>query len=329
MKKIINKPENIVTEMLDGLAYVHSDLVHRIEGFDIVARNEQVAGQVGLISGGGSGHEPAHAGFVGDGMLSATIAGAVFTSPTPDQILEAIKEADQGAGVFMVVKNYSGDIMNFEMAQELAEMEGIEVASVVVDDDIAVENSLYTQGRRGVAGTIFVHKILGHAAREGKSLAEIKDLADKIVPNIHTIGLALSGATVPEVGKPGFVLAEDEIEYGIGIHGEPGYRKESMQPSRQLAEELTGKLLESFDAKSGDRYALLINGMGATPLMEQYVFANDVASLLRDAGLEVIYRKLGNYMTSIDMAGLSLTLMKIEDDAWLTALESPVKTIAW
>ena len=329
MKKIINKPENVVTEMLDGLAYVHSDLVHRVEGFDIIARNEQAAGQVGLISGGGIGHEPAHAGFVGDGMLSVAIAGAVFTSPTPDQILEAIKEADQGAGVFMVVKNYSGDIMNFEMAQELAEMEGIEVASVVVDDDIAVENSLYTQGRRGVAGTIFVHKILGHAAREGKSLAEIKDLADKIVPNIHTIGLALSGATVPEVGKPGFVLAEDEIEYGIGIHGEPGYRKESMQPSRQLAEELTGKLLEAFEAKAGERYALLINGMGATPLMEQYVFANDVASILGDAGLDVVYRKLGNYMTSIDMAGLSLTLMKIEDDAWLEALESPVKTIAW
>lgn len=329
MKKIINKPENVVTEMLDGLAYVHSDLVHRVDGFDIIARNEQAAGQVGLISGGGSGHEPAHAGFVGDGMLSAAIAGAVFTSPTPDQILEAIKEADQGAGVFMVVKNYSGDIMNFEMAQELAEMEGIEVASVVVDDDIAVENSLYTQGRRGVAGTIFVHKILGHAAREGKSLAEIKDLADKIVPNIHTIGLALSGATVPEVGKPGFVLAEDEIEYGIGIHGEPGYRKESMQPSRQLAEELTGKLLGASEAKSGERYALLINGMGATPLMEQYIFANDVASILGDAGLDVAYKKLGNYMTSIDMSGLSLTLMKIEDEAWLEALESPVKTIAW
>lgn len=329
MKKIINNPENVVTEMLDGLAYVHNDLVHRVDGFDIIARNEQAPGQVGLISGGGSGHEPAHAGFVGDGMLSAAIAGAVFTSPTPDQILEAIKEADQGAGVFMVVKNYSGDIMNFEMAQELAEMEGIEVASVVVDDDIAVENSLYTQGRRGVAGTIFVHKILGHAAREGKSLAEIKDLADKIVPNIHTIGLALSGATVPEVGKPGFVLAEDEIEYGIGIHGEPGYRKESMQPSRLLAEELTGKLIEAFEAKTGERYALLINGMGATPLMEQYIFANDVASLLGAAGLDVVYRKLGNYMTSIDMAGLSLTLMKIEDEAWLTALASPVKTIAW
>lgn len=329
MKKIINNPENVVTEMLDGLAYVHHDLVHRLSGFDIIARNEQAPGQVGLISGGGSGHEPAHAGFVGDGILSAAIAGAVFTSPTPDQILEAIKEADQGAGVFMVVKNYSGDIMNFEMAQELAEMEGIEVASVVVDDDIAVENSLYTQGRRGVAGTIFVHKILGHAAREGKSLAEIKYLADKIVPNIHTIGLALSGATVPEVGKPGFVLAEDEIEYGIGIHGEPGYRKESMQPSRLLAEELTGKLIEAFEARTGERYALLINGMGATPLMEQYVFANDVASLLGAAGLDVVYRKLGNYMTSIDMAGLSLTLMKIEDEAWLTALESPVKTIAW
>lgn len=329
MKKIINNPENVVTEMLDGLAYVHHDLVHRLSGFDIIARNEQAPGQVGLISGGGSGHEPAHAGFVGDGMLSAAIAGAVFTSPTPDQILEAIKEADQGAGVFMVVKNYSGDIMNFEMAQELAEMEGIEVASIVVDDDIAVENSLYTQGRRGVAGTIFVHKILGHAAREGKSLAEIKALADKLVPNIHTIGLALSGATVPEVGKPGFVLAEDEIEYGIGIHGEPGYRKESMQPSRLLAKELTGKLIEAFGAKTGERYALLINGMGATPLMEQYIFANDVASLLGAAGLDVVYRKLGNYMTSIDMAGLSLTLMKIEDEAWLTALESPVKTIAW
>lgn len=329
MKKIINNPENVVTEMLDGLAYVHHDLVHRVDGFDIIARNEQAPGQVGLISGGGSGHEPAHAGFVGDGMLSAAIAGAVFTSPTPDQILEAIKEADQGAGVFMVVKNYSGDIMNFEMAQELAEIEGIEVASVVVDDDIAVENSLYTQGRRGVAGTIFVHKILGHAAREGKSLTDIKALADKIVPNIHTIGLALSGATVPEVGKPGFVLAEDEIEYGIGIHGEPGYRKESMQPSRLLAEELTGKLIEAFEAKTGERYALLINGMGATPLMEQYIFANDVANLLGAAGLDVVYRKLGNYMTSIDMAGLSLTLMKIEDEAWLTALESPVKTIAW
>ncbi|HGD6931273.1 TPA: dihydroxyacetone kinase subunit DhaK [Streptococcus agalactiae] len=329
MKKILNQLTDVVTEMLDGLAYVHNDLVHRIEGFDIIARNEEKSGKVALISGGGSGHEPSHAGFVGEGMLSAAVCGAVFTSPTPDQVLEAIKEADEGAGVFMVIKNYSGDIMNFEMAQDMAEMEGIEVASVVVDDDIAVEDSLYTQGKRGVAGTILVHKILGHAARHGKSLQEIKAIADELVPNIHTVGLALSGATVPEVGKPGFVLAEDEIEFGIGIHGEPGYRKEKMQPSKALATELVDKLIESFDAKSGEKYGVLINGMGATPLMEQYVFANDVAKLLEDKGIEVNYKKLGNYMTSIDMAGLSLTLIKLENQEWLEALNSDVTTIAW
>ncbi|HEO5101919.1 TPA: dihydroxyacetone kinase subunit DhaK [Streptococcus agalactiae] len=329
MKKILNQPTDVVTEMLDGLAYVHNDLVHRIEGFDIIARNEEKSGKVALISGGGSGHEPSHAGFVGEGMLSAAVCGAVFTSPTPDQVLEAIKEADEEAGVFMVIKNYSGDIMNFEMAQDMAEMEGIEVASVVVDDDIAVEDSLYTQGKRGVAGTILVHKILGHAARHGKSLQEIKAIADELVPNIHTVGLALSGATVPEVGKPGFVLAEDEIEFGIGIHGEPGYRKEKMQPSKALATELVDKLIESFDAKSGEKYGVLINGMGATPLMEQYVFANDVAKLLEDKGIEVNYKKLGNYMTSIDMAGLSLTLIKLENQEWLEALNSDVTTIAW
>ncbi|HFH9136282.1 TPA: dihydroxyacetone kinase subunit DhaK [Streptococcus agalactiae] len=329
MKKILNQPTDVVTEMLDGLAYVHNDLVHRVEGFDIIARNEEKSGKVALISGGGSGHEPSHAGFVGEGMLSAAVCGAVFTSPTPDQVLEAIKEADEGAGVFMVIKNYSGDIMNFEMAQDMAEMEGIDVASVVVDDDIAVEDSLYTQGKRGVAGTILVHKILGHAARHGKSLQEIKAIADELVPNIHTVGLTLSGATVPEVGKPGFVLAEDEIEFGIGIHGEPGYRKEKMQPSKALATELVDKLIESFDAKSGEKYGVLINGMGATPLMEQYVFANDVAKLLEDKGIEVNYKKLGNYMTSIDMAGLSLTLIKLENQEWLEALNSDVTTIAW
>ncbi|EFV97902.1 dihydroxyacetone kinase, DhaK subunit [Streptococcus agalactiae ATCC 13813] len=329
MKKILNQPTDVVTEMLDGLAYVHNDLVHRVEGFDIIARNKEKSGKVALISGGGSGHEPSHAGFVGEGMLSAAVCGAVFTSPTPDQVLEAIKEAEEGAGVFMVIKNYSGDIMNFEMAQDMAEMEGIEVASVVVDDDIAVEDSLYTQGKRGVAGTILVHKILGHAARHGKSLQEIKAIADELVPNIHTVGLALSGATVPEVGKPGFVLAEDEIEFGIGIHGEPGYRKEKMQPSKALATELVDKLIESFDAKSGEKYGVLINGMGATPLMEQYVFANDVAKLLEDKGIEVNYKKLGNYMTSIDMAGLSLTLIKLENQEWLEALNSDVTTIAW
>ena len=252
MKKIINDPTVVVDEMLDGLAYIHSDLVYRVEGFDIIARKSEKTGTVGLISGGGSGHEPSHAGFVGEGMLSAAICGAVFTSPTPDQVLQAIKEADEGAGVFMVIKNYSGDIMNFEMAQEMAEMEGIEVASVVVDDDIAVEDSLYTQGRRGVAGTILVHKILGDAARAGKSLTEIKALADELVKKIHTVGLALSGATVPEVGKPGFVLADDEIEFGIGIHGEPGYRKEKMQPSKDLAKELVSDLYRAGPARLAD-----------------------------------------------------------------------------
>ena len=329
MKKIINQPTAVVDEMLDGLAYIHSDLVHRVEDFDIITRNSEKSGKVAIISGGGSGHEPAHAGFVGDGMLSAAICGAVFTSPTPDQVLQAIKEADEGAGVFMVIKNYSGDIMNFEMAQDMAEMEGIEVASVVVDDDIAVEDSLYTQGRRGVAGTILVHKILGNAARAGKSLSEIKVLADELVPQIHTVGLALSGATVPEVGKPGFVLADDEIEFGIGIHGEPGYRKEKMQPSKDLAQELVAKLKDSFEFKAGDKIGILINGMGATPLMEQYVFANDVAGILAAAGLEVVYKKLGNYMTSIDMAGISLTFIKLEREDWLEALNSSVATIAW
>ncbi|MEG7528871.1 dihydroxyacetone kinase subunit DhaK [Streptococcus mitis] len=329
MKKIINEPTQVVDEMLQGLSFMHDDLVERLDGFDVIVRKVEKTGKVGLISGGGSGHEPSHAGFVGDGMLSAAICGAVFTSPTPDQILEAIKAADEGAGVFMVIKNYSGDIMNFEIAQELAEMEGIDVASVVVDDDIAVENSLYTQGRRGVAGTILVHKILGAAARSGKSLSEMKDLADKLVLEIKTIGLALSGATVPEVGKPGFVLEDDEFEYGVGIHGEPGYKKEKMQPSSQLASELVEKLSEGFQLKAGERYGLLINGLGSTPLMEQYVFANDVAKLLHEKGVELAFKKIGNYMTSIDMAGLSLTLIRLADDEWLAALNAPVTTPAW
>ena len=328
MKKIINEPTQVVDEMLQGLSFMHDDLVQRLDGFDVIVRKAEKTGKVGLISGGGSGHEPSHAGFVGDGMLSAAICGAVFTSPTPDQILEAIKSADEGAGVFMVIKNYSGDIMNFEIAQELAEMEGIDVASVVVDDDIAVENSLYTQGRRGVAGTILVHKILGAAARSGKSLAEMKELADKLVLEIKTIGLALSGATVPEVGKPGFELSDEEIEFGIGIHGEPGYRREKMGPSKVLAEELVNKLIESYDEKSGN-FGILVNGMGSTPLMEQYVFANDVNSLLKENGIKVIYKKIGDLMTSIDMAGISLTLIRLEEEEWLDALNSPVTTIAW
>lgn len=329
MKKIMNQATDVVKEMLDGMNYVHDDLIHQLDNYEVIVRNTPKSGKVALISGGGSGHEPAHAGFVGEGMLSGAVCGAVFTSPTPDQILEAIKACDEGAGVFLIIKNYSGDIMNFEMAQDMAEMEGIKVSSVVVDDDIAVEDSLYTQGKRGVAGTILVHKILGHAAQSGKTLEEIKTLADELVKNIHTLGVALSGATVPEVGKPGFILAEDEIEFGVGIHGEPGYRKEKLVNSHELATELTHKLLQSFEYTENDQFGILINGLGSTPLMEQYIFANDVANLLAQSNINVTFKKLGNYMTSIDMAGLSLTLIKLNDPQWLEALKAPVNTIAW
>ncbi|MRI84632.1 dihydroxyacetone kinase subunit DhaK [Aerococcaceae bacterium WS4759] len=329
MKKIMNDPTHVVDEMLKGMVYCHSDLIKRIDGFEIIQRTADKTGKVAIISGGGSGHEPSHAGFVGKGMLSAAVCGPVFTSPTPDQILEAIKSADEGAGVFLVIKNYSGDVMNFEMAQEMAEMEDIQVASVIVDDDIAVEDSLYTQGKRGVAGTVLVHKILGNAAENGKSLTEIKELAEELVPNIKTIGLALTGATTPEGGRPSFTLNEEQIEYGVGIHGEPGYRTEKLQPSKDLAIELGEKLLADFDSNSDDKYGLLINGMGGTPLMELYVFANDVAELLSERGITVDFHKVGNYMTSIEMQGLSLTLIKLSDSNWLDALNAPTETIAW
>lgn len=325
----MNDPSHIVDEMLKGMIFCHSDLIKRLEGFEVLQRTTEKAGKVAIISGGGSGHEPSHAGFVGKGMLSAAVCGPVFTSPTPDQIFEAIKAADEGAGVFLVIKNYSGDVMNFEMAQEMAEMEDIKVDHVIVGDDIAVEDSLYTQGKRGVAGTILVHKVLGHAAESGKSLEEIKAIAEAFVPNIKSIGLALTGATTPEGGRPSFSLDEEQIEYGVGIHGEPGYRTEKLQPSKGLAIELGDKLLKEFDAKAGEKYALLINGMGGTPLMEQYVFANDVANYLKEHELEVVFHKIGNYMTSIEMQGLSLTLVKLTDDDWLEALNAPVETIAW
>lgn len=327
MKKIMNDPSNIVEEMLQGMIVSHSDLIKRIPDTGIIQRKTNKSGKVALVSGGGSGHEPAHAGFVGEGMLSAAVCGAVFTSPTPDQILEAIKAANEGAGVFLIIKNYSGDIMNFEMAQELAEMEGIEVASVIVDDDIAVEDSLYTQGKRGVAGTVLVHKILGYAAQQGKTLTEIKALSEGLIPNIKSIGLALTGVTTPEGSEPSFVLADDEIEYGVGIHGEPGYRREKLQPSHELANELLTKLVNEFKAKN--RFAIVVNGLGGTPLMEQYVFINDVQKLMDESELSVDFHKIGNLMTSLEMQGLSLTLLNLEKDYYIEALNAPVKTISW
>lgn len=329
MKKIMNDPSQIVDEMLDGLAYAHDDIVERLAGYDVIVRKATKDNKVAVISGGGAGHEPSHAGFVGEGMLSAAVSGPVFTSPAPDQIVEAIKAADEGAGVFLVIKNYSGDVMNFEMAQELAEMDDIDVESIIVDDDIGVEDSLYTQGKRGVAGTVLVHKIVGYLASQGKSLSEIKEAAEALVPNIHTIGLALTGATTPEGGKPSFNLSDDEIEYGVGIHGEPGYRSEKLQPSKGLAQELVSKLLEDFDAKEGETFGVFVNGMGGTPLMEQYVFMNDVHQLLEEKNLNIQFKKVGDNMTSLDMQGLSLTLIKLEDEQWIEALKSPVNTIAW
>lgn len=327
MKKIINQPKDVVEEMVAGLVSAYPDYVKQIPETLVVSRTDDFD-QVALVSGGGSGHEPSHAGFVGDGMLSAAVCGQVFTSPTPDQVFEAIKASDKGKGTLMIVKNYSGDVMNFDMAKDLAEMEDIEVASVLVDDDIAVEDSTYTQGRRGVAGTVLVHKILGALAREGKNLNELAEYGKDLVSDIKTIGIALSGATVPEVGKPGFTLADDEMEYGVGIHGEPGYRREKIKTSREMAEEVVSKLKAEFNWQSGESYGLFVNGMGATPLMELFIYFNDVKDLLAADGITVDFSKVGNYMTSLDMAGASVTMIKLTDER-LRLLNEPVHTIAW
>ena len=318
MKKIINDPSNVVSEMVDGLVRAYPQYLTQIDGTEAVVRTnkDSMKGKVGLVSGGGSGHEPAHAGYVGQGMLSVAVCGQVFTSPTPDQIYEAIKAVDQGQGVFCIVKNYSGDVMNFDMAKDLAEADGIDVKSVVVDDDIAVKDSLYTQGRRGVAGTVFVHKILGAAADQGATLDEIETLANEVVKNIKTIGVALSAATNPEVGKPGFELKSDEIEYGVGIHSEPGYRREKIKPSKELVDELVGKLNDEMHLDKNKKYAVLVNGMGATPLMEQYVFSHDLLNKLDEFGIKPDFMRVGNYLTSIDMVGLSLTIFEVKDDNW-------------
>lgn len=323
----MNEPGNIVEEMLEGIVKSYPELVHRVADSRVIAKN-QLNKQVGLVSGGGSGHEPAHAGFVGDGMLSAAALGDVFTSPTPDQIQTAIKEADQGQGVLLIIKNYTGDILNFEMAKELAAMDEIDVEEVVVDDDIAVENSTYTAGKRGVAGTILVHKILGDAAKNGASLTQLKELGERVVAATKTIGVALRAATVPEVGKPGFDLNEDEIEYGVGIHGEPGYRREKLQPSKLLAKELVTKILSEYTEKPKE-VGVLVNGMGGTPLMEQFVFMNDVLTLLSEEQVDVTFHKVGDLMTSLDMQGLSLTMVDLTETTWKEALTSHVETIAW
>lgn len=323
MKKIINNPEDIIDQMLDGMVKAHPEKIVRIEGTSVIARKDApVEGKVGLISGGGSGHEPAHAGYVGKGMLDCAIAGDVFTSPTPDQVLEAIKRADSGKGVFMVVKNYQGDVMNFEMAKEMAEMEDIKVEYVITNDDIVVENK---EDRRGVAGTIFVHKTLGAMAENGASLREIKEMADKIVEDIKSIGMASKPCTNPSDGKESFSLKENEIEMGIGIHGEEGIQKEEIKSADEITKEMIDRLLvEITDTNSP--YALMVNGMGATPEMELYVINNSIANYLEEKNIKVTRTYVGNFMTSMDMAGFSITLYKV-DDQRLALLDQEVDIV--
>jgi dihydroxyacetone kinase-like protein len=316
MKKIINKPENVVEEMLHGLALANPNVIHS-EGLGVISRREK-SEKVGIVSGGGSGHEPAHAGYVGKGMLDAAVAGNVFSSPDPERIQEGINQANGGKGVLLVIKNYSGDYMNFTMAADLAEMDDIEVDYVIVKDDVAVEDSTYSTGRRGIAGTVFVHKIAGAKAEAGASLAEVKASAEKAIKNLRSMGMSMSACTIPAVGKPGFVLEENEMEVGMGIHGEPGISKTEIRESKEIAQILLDKILEDYKASGiemeGAEVALMVNGLGATPLMELYILNGDVQAYLAEKGVKVYKTFVGNYMTALEMAGCSLTLMKLDDE---------------
>lgn len=326
MKKIINDPENIINQMLKGLYKANQDKVKINEDMKIIYRKDlPIKGKVGLISGGGSGHEPAHAGYVGDGMLDCAICGEIFTSPTPDQVLEAIKLADSGQGVFMVIKNYTGDVMNFEMAKDMAEMDGINVDYIIVNDDVAVEDSTYTSGRRGIAGTIFVHKVLGAMAREGKSLEEIKAMAEKIVKNIKSMGMATKACINPISGKESFDLSEEDMEIGVGIHGEPGVKQEKVKSADEISKELLNRILDDYEDKNGD-FVLMVNGMGQTTEMELFIVNNFVNDYLSDKNINIKKTFLGNYMTSMDMAGFSLTLFKVDDEI-LKYLEEKVDVV--
>lgn len=312
--------------MLRGLQKANEDKVEINEELKIVYRkNLPIKGKVGLISGGGSGHEPAHAGYVGDGMLDCAICGEIFTSPTPDQVLEAIKLADSGEGVFMVIKNYTGDVMNFEMAKDMAEMEGIKVDYIIVNDDVAVEDSTYTTGRRGIAGTVFVHKVLGAMARSGKSLEEMKAMAEKIVKNIKSMGMAVKPCINPISGKESFELSEEDMEIGIGIHGEPGIKQEKIKSADEISKELLDYILKDFENLDGE-FVLMVNGMGQTTEMELFVVNNFVYDYLKEKNISIKKTYLGNFMTSMDMAGFSLTLFKVDEEI-LKLLEEDVDVV--
>ena len=311
MKKIINSPDRVVSEMLEGMEKAHKSLRY-VRELEVITRIEK-SDKVGLVSGGGSGHEPSHAGYVGKGMLDSAVAGNVFASPSPDRILKGIEEANSGKGVLLVIKNYSGDIMNFEMAKDLAMMDGIEVDSVVVRDDVAVPDSTYSTGRRGIAGTVFVHKIAGAKAEAGGTLTEVKAAAEKAISRIRSMGMAMTPCTLPGVGKPGFSLADDEIEIGMGIHGEPGVNRSHILTANELAEVLLEKILADYDY-SGKEVALMVNGLGGTPLMELYILNNEVERILSEKGIKVYRTFVGNFMTSLEMSGCSLTLMDLDDE---------------
>ena len=326
MKKLINKPDEVVLEEFKGIELAHPDLVKVHYDPDYIVRvDAPVKGKVGLLSGGGSGHEPMHGGFVGMGMLDAACPGAVFTSPTPDQMLEATKAIDGGAGVLHIVKNYTGDVMNFEMAADLAKAEGIDVEAVVVNDDVAVKDSTWTAGRRGVGLTVLMEKLVGAAAEEGRSLQEIADLARKINDQGRSMGMALTSCTVPHAGKPTFDLPEDEMEIGIGIHGEPGRTRMKIKPADEVTEILMTPIIEDIPYKSGDEVLLFVNSMGGTPLIELYILYRKAVEILEAKGIKVVRNLIGPYITSLEMAGCSFTLLKMDEDL-IKLWDAPVKT---
>jgi dihydroxyacetone kinase-like protein len=326
VRKILNDVSQYVDDMLEGLVAAHSHL-KRIPGTQVIVRAEK-GDKVALVSGGGSGHEPAHAGFVGKGMLDGAVAGEVFTSPTPDQVLEAIKAVDRGKGVLLVIKNYTGDVMNFEMAAELARAEGIEVEHVIVNDDVAVEGSTYTVGRRGIAGTVFVHKIAGAAAEAGHSLQEVKRIAQKVIDNVHSMGMALLPCTVPASGEPSFDIGEHEMEIGLGIHGEPGIERIPLTHADGIVSILLDRIFAHTTAVPGDSLAVLVNGLGATPLSELYIANRSISRILTEKGFRVHRTFVGEYMTSLEMAGFSVSILKLDDEL-TTLLDAPTTAPAW
>ncbi|ARC56787.1 PTS-dependent dihydroxyacetone kinase, dihydroxyacetone-binding subunit DhaK [Frondihabitans sp. 762G35] len=328
MKKLINDPKNVVDESVEGFGLAHPDLVRVTPDPLFVARaGGAEQGRVGIVSGGGSGHEPLHAGFVGFGMLSAAVPGPVFTSPTPDPIVAATVASDGGAGVLHIVKNYTGDVLNFETAADLADAEGVRVVSVIVDDDVAVKDSLYTAGRRGVAGTVVVEKVAGAAAQRGDDLDEVARIATKANSVTRSMGVALAAGIVPHAGEPSFTLAEDEIEIGIGIHGEPGRERIALEPVDRIVDRILAPILEDLPFSSGDKVLLFVNGMGGTPLVELYIVFRRASQIFAEKGIEVTRTLVGDYVTSLEMQGASITVTKLDDE--LTELwDAPVETAA-